>query len=111
QLFGDQVRNMEDSAIGNRILCLWLHDLRQAVARDGELTQVALQQLLKKFGDTPNTLTLELERLRLDLQKNPEALDAAALRERNRRRALAFLYQELTQFERQSLECDARDAS
>src|ERR1041384_7667792 len=62
QLSGDQVRNMEDSAIGNRLLYSWLGDLRQAVARDGELTPVALQQLLKKFGDTPNSLTLELDR-------------------------------------------------
>src|SRR6185503_15855280 len=111
QLSGDQALNMEETAMGNRILCLWLQDLRQAVARDGELTPVALQQLLKKFGDTPNTLTLELERLRLDLQKNPEALDAAALRERNRQRALAFLDQKLTQFEQQSFECEARAAS
>jgi hypothetical protein len=43
----------------------------------------------------PNSLTSDLESLRLRLQQNPAGLDAVALRERNKQEALAHLDQKL----------------
>lgn len=89
--FGDPVLNMEDSVEGNDVLELSLGEVRDAVERDGELTEAAIQEFVKFFGGKPNLLTGELEKLRLELQKNPAGLEADEPQERNKHRALDFL--------------------
>jgi hypothetical protein len=95
EAYGDVVGNMGDSVLGNRLLESWLAELRATVELAGELTEAAVQNLVKTFGGKPNSLTRELEEFRSKLQENPEGLDAAALRERNKNQALAFLTRKL----------------
>ena len=57
----------------------------------------------------PNSLTRELEGLRLQGLENPEALDAAALRERNKRHALASLNRELRCLAWRKSDCAERE--
>jgi hypothetical protein len=106
---GDTVHNMGDSGIGNRLLAGWLREVREGVEKEGELTEAAVQKLVQSFGGKPNSLTRELEELRLKLQENPAGLDAAALRERNKKETLAFLDRKLRMLEWQRAECEERE--
>ena len=116
--FGDPVFSMKESVLGNEALERVLVELKQAVERDGELTEAAVQNLVKKLRG-PNHLTEGLEELRLRQAQNPEGLDAAALREKNKIQALAYLNGELSALgwrkeeceEREDAETEARDAS
>jgi hypothetical protein len=117
--FGDPTRNMERSALGNHILAGWLREVRQAVERDGELTEAAIQSYVNHFRGKPNYLTHRLEALSLKLQDNPESLEAAVLRERNKQQVLAYVKKELQDMylreddcqERENLEEDARQSA
>lgn len=56
QAFGDPVHSMEESALGTEVLELMLGEVRQDVERDGELTEAAVQNLVKKLRG-PSQLT------------------------------------------------------
>jgi hypothetical protein len=88
---GDTLFNMQDSSMGNSIIERRLGEVRSSVEREGDLTEAAIEKFVQSFGGKPNYLSLDLEELRLKLQKNPDGLDAAALKERNKKRALAHL--------------------
>jgi DNA repair ATPase RecN len=102
---------MEDSVWGSRLLENWLSEVRTAVEREGELTEAAIQKLVKGFGGKPNILTRELEELRLRLQDNPEGLDDTSLRQKKKTQALAFLDRKLSRFQLRIDECEEREAS
>lgn len=111
ETLGDPIHHMEQSALGNSLLELWLAEMRRVVDRDGELTAAAIQELVKGFGDKPNSLTRELEAFRLRLQENPEGLDPAALRERNKQQAQVFLDRKLRLIEWRKADCEKREES
>lgn len=92
---GDTVYNMRKSVDGNEIIEFKLCELRKTVERDGELTEATIQELVRGFGGKPNVLTWALDDLRLKLQKNPDGLDPAALREKNLKTILDYLDKEL----------------
>jgi hypothetical protein len=93
--FGDPIPKMEDSAEGNGVLQTLIEEVRTSVEEQGELTDAAIEKFRSCFGGEQNSLTRRLEGLRLELQENPEGLDVATLRERNKHRALAFLDEKL----------------
>ena len=63
KLNGNPVLDMEQSVLGIEFLEIWLGEVRQAVEREGELTEAALQEVVTRFGGNPNSLTNQLERL------------------------------------------------
>jgi len=98
QALEDPIHTMEDSAAGIHLLERSLGEVRTAVEQEGELTEAAIQQLVNCFGGRPNSLTRELDRLRMKLQANPEGLEPALLREQQKTQALAFLNRRLSTF-------------
>ena len=107
---GDMVSAMQDSAMGNRILENWLREVRQAVERDGELTEATVLIVGEFTGANSNWLAKELNKLRLRQAENPDGLDAAALRERNQKAALAYVDRELSMLTWRRGECIQHEA-
>lgn len=102
---------MHNSVLGNAVLERWLQEVRQTVERDGELTEVGVQNLVNGFGGEPNLLTTHLEQLRLSLAKNPDGLDANEHRQRNQEEALRHFSRELRLLKWQRQECEKREAA
>jgi hypothetical protein len=90
----DPLFSMQDSAFGNGLLELTLKQVRASVEKEGELTEAAVKSVV--FHGEPYSLTKDLEKLRLELQQNPEGLEPSALRARQKERALAYLDKELS---------------
>ena len=109
QVFGDPIPRMQDCSIGNRVLELWLGEIRTAVEQEGELTEASIQKVVQGFGGKPNSLTRELEELRVKLLENPKGLEATALRERNQKQALDFLDGELRSTSWRKAKCEERE--
>ena len=103
---GDQISSMEESGWGIGLLQVWLRDIRKSVENEGELTEAAIR--LPCFGKT-NSLSLELEDLRLKQERNPEGLEPVALRERNKNQVLAFLDKELSLLMMRKTACETRE--
>mgnify|MGYP007070628863 CR=1 FL=1 len=108
---GDPVAAMRESELGHIVLETCLDGARQAVERDGELTEAALQDLVQQLGGAPCQLTRDLEELRLRLAQNPDGLDPAALREENKAQALARLDRELERLLSAKKTCIQREAA
>jgi hypothetical protein len=96
QRLGDPIWYMEESSVGNGILKNWIEEIRAGVEKEGELSEAAIKNLVEHFGGKPNCLTQEMEKFRLSLMENPEGLEAAALRERNKQQALLFVNKTLS---------------
>jgi hypothetical protein len=109
EMSGDPISRMEESALGNRLLERWLGELRQAVEQAGELSEAAIQKIVQGFGGKPNSLTRELAELRSQLQENPEGLEPAALREKHKQQALAFLNRKLNNLSWSKAQCEERE--
>jgi hypothetical protein len=103
---GDPVNNMKNSTLGCEVIEQWLRDLRAAVEREGELTAAAIKA---SCGGRSNSLTRDLEGLRTRLQQNPEGLEEAALRARQKEQALAYLDEKLTVLAWQKEDCENRE--
>jgi hypothetical protein len=108
--FDDPIASMEESLWGIRVLERFLGDVQTAVEETGELGKAAIQKFERCFGGKPNRLTRALQELRLTLQDNPEGLKAAALRERNKQKALAWLKKELGMLWWTKVACQKREA-
>ena len=107
EVLGDPIPNMKNSATGCRVMAGWLREFRAAVERDGELTEAAIQA---SFHGKTNSLTRELEALRLKGQENPEGQEAAAARrEKHQSEALAYLNKELRLLEWREADCEERE--
>lgn len=111
RLHPDSLGKMEETAIGNHMVETRLGELRQAVEQEGGLSEAAVQRFVKSFPGKPNMLTREVEELRLKSQANPDGLDAAALRERQKTEALKYLDEKLSSFASSKEECVEREAS
>ncbi len=98
---GNAVLAMQDSWEGVCTLERWLLEVREAVERDGELTEAATR--IPLHGE-PNAMTTQLEKLRQRLRENPEGLDEPILRERNRREVVVYLDREIERYHRLNIE-------
>ena len=115
----DLIHAMEGSSLGIAVLEGWLREVRNAVEAEGALTKAAVQKFAQRCGDKPNILTKEVEEFQMLQEANTDGLDAAGLRERNKREALAFLDGKIGGFrsskewmvERESYEDEAREAA
>lgn len=101
----DPVPEMQKSALGNQMLRYWLQDVRQAVERNGELPEAAVQGFARQVGGKQTALTVGLQVILQRQGHNPDGLDAAALRARSRAEALAFLDLELGLVEQSEAKC------
>jgi hypothetical protein len=99
------VSKLEKSAIGNAVLMDWLYEVHTRVKQEGELTEAAIQGLLKEFGAKPNRMTEDLERLRSHLKQNPEGLEPSALREQT----LTAIDRRLETLELRKADCENRE--
>lgn len=107
EVSGDPIGSMRDSALGNCVLERLLGEIRQAVEQEGELTEAAMRI---PFGGKRNSLTQELDKLRLQLLENPEGLDAASLKQKQKTGALAFLDRKLLFLSWRKADCEKREA-
>lgn len=105
----DPIYAMEQSALGNSCLKKWLIDVREAVETEGALTAAIIEKFTRFSGVKPNLMVLELEALLQELEANPDGVDAAALRERNKAGALAFLDEYISRFQTQKARTLERD--
>jgi|SRR6185436_10777390 len=108
-LMGDPIPTMHESVLGNQVIEGLLGKVRNSVEQEGELTEAAIQKFIQAFGGEPNTLTQELEEFRVKLQENTEGLEGAALLEKNKNRALAFLDRKLSSFSWWKKKCEERE--
>jgi hypothetical protein len=106
----DPISRMKESFVGLAVLAGKLCEVRAAVEQEGELTTDAIQRLVPTLGDTPDGPVSRLQTLRLNLLDHPEGLDAAAWRERNKKKALAYLDGELSRLESLKDACEEREA-
>jgi hypothetical protein len=87
---GDPVHSMEQDRVGVGMLLRWLSEVREAVEREGELTDAAVQKLAARFDNKPNTLVLSLQDFRASQGPSPAVHDGSG-REQRKTEALRFL--------------------
>ncbi len=91
---GDPVHAMEQDRVGIGLLIRWLGEVREAVERDGELTEVAVQKLAARFDNKPNTLVLALQDFRASQGALP-VVDDSSGRANRKAEALHFMDKQL----------------
>ena len=104
---GDPVFDMENSDLGNFIIERKLKQVRDAVEKDGVLTEAAIQ--FARFHGDQNSLTEDLEKLRSQLQQNSEGLEQAELRAKQKAAALAYIDKKLNFISWRKPECEAHE--
>ena len=87
----DMFLEMEKSTDGIHHLTFVLKALLDAVQKDGQLTEDALNWALDHFGKKPNCLTNTLAEFCKVLKENPVKLDAAALLKQHREQVLDYI--------------------
>jgi hypothetical protein len=105
--FGDPVHGMRGSSFGNRFMENQLKEVRASVEKDGELTEAAIQSVI--YQGKPYGLTEDLEKLRSQLQQNPDGLDEPALRAKQKGRALAYIDRKLCFILMNKSDCEERE--
>jgi hypothetical protein len=105
---GEPVCEMEESALGNSVVASWLHEVRARVEQDGELTEAAIK--IPFFGK-PNSLSRELEGLRVRLSQNSDGAGPASGREANKQQALRAIDRKLERLESCKADCEKREAA
>jgi len=88
-LESDPVPVMMQSVFGNSILIDELKKARDSVEKEGELTEAAIKSVVISAG--ANSVTTDLEKLRLQLLENPDGLDEPALRAKRKQQSLAHI--------------------
>jgi hypothetical protein len=104
---GDPVYDMENSYLGSLIIENKLKQVRDAVEKEGELTEATVQFSL--FHGDSNRLTEDLEKLRSRFQQNPEGLEPAALRARQKAEVLAYIDEKLDFISWHKPECEEHE--
>ena len=105
--FGDPVYAMGNSVLGNFILENQLKEVRASVEQEGELTEAAIQSVV--YHGKPYSLTEDLEKLRSQLQQNPEGLEPSALRAKQKEQALACLDRQLRSISWAKSDCEEHE--
>jgi predicted transcriptional regulator len=82
---------MHQSVLGIKYLEKRLKEVREALSREGELSEATMRTLLTYFGGKPNMLTNRLEELRAYWLQNPDRLEASALRAKHQQMVGEFL--------------------
>jgi hypothetical protein len=82
---------MHESVHGIGYLNMCLKEVREALARDGELSEATIKMLLTCFGGKPNMLTKRFEELRAYWLENPDKLEASTLRAKHQQMVREFL--------------------
>ena len=111
--------HLQQSALGCHYLIHCLKDVRQAVERDGELTEPMLIEFKKWLRGQADDMGDKLEQFRLWLVANPEKLEPAALRARHSDEVLKYLDQKIRTLnywmerrkEREDAEAQARESA
>jgi hypothetical protein len=106
-LYGDPVFSMRESFRGNHYLESQLKQVRASVEKEGELTEAAIQWVL--FQGKPYSLTEDLQKLRSQLQPNPEGLEISALRAKQKEKALAYIDRKLRFISWDKSDCEERE--
>jgi hypothetical protein len=107
EMSGDPAFSMRNSALGNLLLENQLKAVRASVEEEGELTEAAIQSVI--FHGKPYSLTEDLEKLRSQLQQNPEGLESLALRAKQKEQALAYIDEKLRFISWHKPECEERE--
>jgi hypothetical protein len=107
--FHDTLTEMEQSARGLSYLIRVLDELRERARHEGEVTEAALGQFRRRFGEMGNALTRELEGLRTELATNPGGLSAEALKEKIQQAILGRVEGRLNLYRYLSGECEERE--
>jgi len=84
-----------------------LKAVRASVEQEGELTETAIQSVI--FHGKPYSLTEELEKLRSQLQSNPEGLEPSALRAKQKEQSLAYIDKQLQSISWSKSDCLDRE--
>ncbi|MGD1088346.1 MAG: hypothetical protein ABR955_06425 [Verrucomicrobiota bacterium] len=100
---------MSESVLGIQYLEKRLKEIREALVREGELTEAALQSVLKYFSGKPNMLTDGLKELREYWLQNPDGLEAIALRTKHQRMVHDFIDNEFLFLAGRKIECSERE--
>jgi hypothetical protein len=108
---GDPIHGMSESTLGNQILGYVLGQVRQAVERDGELTEAAVLDLVANLGGHPNRLATELEALRLRLPPQFGGADSAVRQGSPPEEVFTYLDRELRAASWREAECAKREAA
>ncbi len=103
----DVLSEMSDSALGNAYMQDDLKKLRASVELTGELTEAAINKVT--LSGEPYALTAYLHSVRKKLQANPEGLDEAALRVKQKDQALTYLDEELHLILENKTACEERE--
>ncbi len=113
------VVQLEHSAWGCRYLIHCLSGVRQAVERDGELTETELADFNRSLRDQGYDLSNQLQKFRSWLVSNPEKMEPAPLRARHKEEVLKYLDRKIRDLEhlldqreqRENAEADAKQAA
>ena len=100
---------MRETVHGIDYLEMCLKEVREALARDGELSEATMQTLLTCFGGKPNLLTKRLEKLRACLLENPDGLEASAWRAKHQQMVGEFLDRESRRLAVYMVVCSLRE--
>jgi predicted transcriptional regulator len=82
---------MHESVLGIKYLEKRLKEVREALSREGELSEATMRTLLTYFGGKSNMLTNSLEKLRAYWLQNPDKLEASALKAKHQQMVGEFL--------------------
>ena len=82
---------MHETVLGIKYLEKRLREVREAMAREGELSEATMRMVCTRFGGKPNMLTDRLAELRDYWLKNPDGLDEFALRAKHQQMVGEFL--------------------
>jgi hypothetical protein len=104
---GDPVYDMGNSYLGSFIIENKLKQVRNAVEQEGELTEATVQFSL--FHGDANMLSDDLGKLRSRFQQNPEGLEPAALRARQKAEVLAYIDEKLNFISWHKPECEQNE--
>ena len=105
----DMLYNMRESSLGCGLIEGWLNEIRKSVEQEGELTEAAVKTFGQLLRGKPNTITKGMEAILRKTAQNPDALDAAVLKERNKTQAMALLNRELSTLAWWKSQCKERE--
>jgi hypothetical protein len=108
-MFSDPMTELGKSARGLSYLMHILEELRETVTREGGLTDAALGQLRRRFGERESSFGRELVKLREELSVNPGGLSPEALQAEQRERVLGRIEGRMNLYRMLQEKCEERE--